>query len=166
MRPEKFDELLRNYRVTKARIAYLRSQIETHERFLKICTDGMINDMVSLSQAITGMPHGSGTGDPTGRLAMDIESGKVSPFVQELQETMAEMVLELNKIAPEARAVEIALGAIGDRERALITMKIIDEFSWDEVIHKFNNSYGGKQTKRTLQRMIERAMQKVYEVVR
>ena len=147
-------------------MAYLRSQVEMLERFLAICTREMINDEVSMSQAITGMPHGSGVGDPVGRLAIDIAEGKVSVFVKQIQEELATVNFELETITPQARAVDVALGALGDKERDLVTMKIMDELSWAEVIHKINLKHGGNCTKRTLQRVLERAMQKAYEVVR
>lgn len=165
MSPARFDEILKKYRGIKARIAYLRSQAEMLERFLTICTREMINDQVTMSQAITGMPHGTGTGDPTGRLAIDIASGKVSVFVRQIQEELAGVNFELETISPQARAVEVALGALSDKERDIVTMKIMDEMSWAEVIHKVNSRYGGKDSKRTLQRVLERATQKAYEVV-
>jgi len=166
MSPERFDEILKKYRSIKARMAYLRHQVDMLERFLAICTREMVNDMVSMSQALTGMPHGSGAGDPVGRLAMDIESGKVSPFVQQIQEELTEVNAELNLIVPQARAVDIALGALSDKERDIVVMKMVDEFSWTEVIHKMSSKYGGNCTKRTLQRVLERAMEKAHEVVK
>ena len=166
MNPEKFDELLKNYRVTKARIARLRETKTMLERFMRICSSNMVNDMVSLSQAITGMPHGSGNGDPTGRLATDLASGKASEFVKQIQSELTDVNLELIRIEPQARNVEIALGALGERERELVIMKNIDEYSWAEIIHQMNTKFGVTYTKRTLQRLIERAMDKAYEVVR
>ena len=166
MSPQRFDEILKRYRSIKARIAYLRHEAEMLERFLEICTREMINDEVSMSQAITGMPHGSGVGDPVGRLAIDIASGKVSVFVQQIQEEITEVNSELNLIVPQARAVDIALGAMSDKERDLVTMKMIDELSWAEILHKISQKHGGDCAKRTLQRVLEKAMQKAYEVVK
>jgi hypothetical protein len=166
MTAQRFDEVLKMYRQTKARVAYLRSQAEMLERFLRICSSQMIEDMMSMSQAITGMPHGSGTGDPTGRLAIDIESGKVSEFVKQIQEELTQVNAELNITAPQTRAVEIALGALNDRERDLVVMKMVDEFSWAEILFKMNAKHGGDCKKRTLQRVLEKAMQKAYEVVK
>lgn len=166
MSPQKFDEILKKYRSMRARVAYLRSQSEMLNRFLTICTNEMIEDMVSLSQALTGMPHGTGTGDPTGRLAIDIESGKVSAFVQQINEELTTVNGELNIITPQTRAVEIALGAMSDRERDLVTMKMMDEYSWAEIVFKMNAKHGGDCKKRTLQRVLDRAMEKAYEVVK
>ena len=166
MRPERFDELLRNYRVTKARVARLKETMEMLDRFLRMCSSQMVNDLVSLSQALSGMPHGSGTGDPTGRLAMDIASGEVSPFVRQIQEEMTEANLELIRIEPQTRMVEIALGALSDKERDLVTMKMIDDLSWAEILHQMGKKHGGDCSKRTMQRALERAMKKAHEVVR
>ena len=70
MSPQRLDEILKNHRSAKARLAYLTSQLKMLERDLAICQGQMISEGVTMSQAITGMPHGSGVGDPVGRLAV------------------------------------------------------------------------------------------------
>ena len=166
MSPQRFDELLSNYRSMKARYAYLNSQIVMLERYLAICEGEMIEDKVSMSQAITGMPHGTTVGDPTGRLAMDIASGEVSVFVKQILEDMERVKAEIGKIEPDLKAVEIVLKALGERELAVMEMKMMDNMSWSEILESMNNRYSNSYSKRSLQRLLERATDKAYEIIK
>ncbi len=166
MSPQHFDEILSKHRSTKARYAYLRSQMAMLERFLKQCQGDMINDEVSMSQAITGMPHGTTVGDPVSRLAIDIASGKVSVFVKQIQDEIKDIQAEIRKIGPDIRIVEIVLGALNDRERAVLEMKMIDEMSWGEVLMDMNLKYSNSYSKRSLQRLLDRALGKAYEIIK
>ena len=166
MSPERLTEIMRKYRTNKQRYAYLKGQLDMLERFRAKCRGEMINDMVSMSQAITGMPRGTTVGDPTGRLAIDIESGKVSMFVREIENDMAHVTLEMEKSAPDISNVEIVLGEMNDREKLLIEMKMIDKYSWPEILSAMNMRYNNSYSKRSLQRLLARAVEKAYEIVK
>lgn len=165
MSPQRLKEILKNYRPSRARCAYLRSQLEMLDRFLAKCRGEMIADQVTMSQAITGMPHGTTVGDPVSRLAIDIASGEVTPFVKQIQEEIQDVKAELDKILPDVRTVEIILEALNEREKILFEMKMIDEFSWPEILSRMNREYNNSYSKRSLQRLLERAMEKAQAVV-
>ena len=166
MSPQRLDEIMKKYRSTKARFAYLQAEIVTLERWLNICQSTTINDRVTLSQAITGMPHGSGVGDPVGRLAADIASGEVSVFVKQVQDDLAKVHEEMNRLGPEIRTVEIVLSALGDREREVLVLKIIDDRDWTDTVLQMNGMHGNSYSKRSLQRLLDRALEKAYEIVK
>ena len=166
MSPQKLDEIFKKYRTDKARYAYLKSELETLERWLRLCESQSISDRVSLSQAITGMPHGSGIGDPTGRLAIDIASGEVSVFVKQVQEDLAFANTELLKLAPEISTVEIVIESLGDREREVLIFKIIDGRDWNDTVNQMNGLHNNSYSKRSLQRLLERALGRAYEIVK
>lgn len=166
MSPERLAEIMRKYRTNKHRCAYLSTQIGMLERFLQQCQADMIGDMISMSQAITGMPHGTTVGDPTGRLAMDIESGKVSQFVREIETDITTQKMEMQKLYPDIKTVEIVLDSMNDRERRLIEMKMIDDFSWPEILGEMNRVYNNSYSKRSLQRLLDRAVEKANEIVK
>ena len=166
MSPQRLTEILKNYRASRARCAWLQEQLKMLDRFLKICEGEMVEDMMSMSQALTGMPHGTTVGDPTGRLALDIESGKISPFVKEIRGEIEQVKGELLKVSADVRAVEIIMDGMTERERNLLEMKMIDELSWKEIISRMNQKYGGKHKQRTLQRMAENIMEKAIAIVK
>jgi hypothetical protein len=163
---EKLEELLRDYRPTKARYAYLRTQEDMLERFLSSCERSMVSDQVSMSQAITGMPHGSNVGDPVGRLAIDIASGKVSEFVRQIREEIENVRAEMAVLNRKIKLIEIILGAMTDRELEVIEMKIMADMDWDETLRGMNEKHNNSYSKRTLQRMLSRALDKAEEVVK
>jgi len=166
MSPQRLDEILRRYRVTKARYAYLKAEIITLRRWLEICQSQSVNDRISLSQAITGMPHGSGVGDPTGRLAADIASGEVSTFVKQVQADLKVANEELKKLQPEITIVEIVMTGLGDREREVLVLKIVDARDWKDTVEQMNGMHNNSYSKRTLQRLLDRALERAYEIVR
>ena len=165
MTPQKLDEIMVKYRVSKARFAYLQSEMITLERWLAICKGEMINDRISLSQAITGMPHGSGVGDPTGRLATDIASGDVSTFVRQVEEDIERAKQEMENLSSQIKIVENVLEALNDREREVLVFKIIDGRDWADTVDQMNGLHNNTYSKRTLQRLLDRALDKAYEVV-
>ena len=166
MTPLRLDEILKNHRSRKARTAYLNAELVTLNRWLILCENESISDRISLSQAITGMPHGSGVGDPTGRLAADIASGEVSRFVKQIQDEIRRITDEIAGIEPELKTVEAVLMGLGDREREVVVLKIIDDRDWGDVVEQMNGLHNGAYSKRTLQRLYERAMEKAYEIVK
>ena len=165
MSPQRLTEILKKYRPSRARCAYLQTQLEMLERFLEKCQGEMITDQVTMSQAITGMPHGTTVGDPVSRLAIDIASGEVTPFVKQIQEEIRGVKAELDKIASEVHTVEIIMEALNDREQILLEMKMIDEYSWTEILSRMNREYNNSYSKRSLQRLLERAMEKAQDIV-
>lgn len=166
MTPLRLDELLKNHRSRKARLAYLNAEIVTLNRWLALCESESITDRVSLSQAISGMPHGSGIGDPTGRLATDIASGEVSRFVKQIQDEIQRVTDEISAIKPEIDIIEAVLMGLMDREREVVVLKMIDDRDWGDVVEQMNGMHNGAYSKRTLQRLYERAMEKAYEIVK
>ena len=166
MSPQKLDEIFKKYRTDKARYAYLKSELETLERWLRLCESQSISDRVSLSQAITGMPHGSGIGDPTGRLAVDVASGKVSEFVKQILDDMKAAKDEIDVISFRIRTVENVLQALVDREREVLIFKVIDDRDWGDTVNQMNGLHNNSYSKRTLQRLLDRALMRAYEIVK
>ncbi len=165
MKHQPLTELLRAYRSNKMRYAYLSSTLEMLERHLAICRGEMIEDQVSMSQALTGMPHGSSVGDPVGRLALDIASGEVSIFVKQVEDEIRETNQERRKLEMEIRLAELALAALNDREQTLVEMKMVDDCSWAEICAGMSRKYGKDCSKRSLQRLLKEAMDKARKVI-
>ena len=166
MSPEQLTEILKNYPAKRARCAYLRSQLEMLHCFLNKCRGEMIEDQVSMSQAITGMPHGTTVGDPVSRLALDIASGKVTSFVKEIQDDIDRVKEELQTIEPDVQTVESILEALNDRERAVFELKMFANYKWPDILVEMNKKYSNSYAKRSLQRLFDRAFDKACEIVR
>lgn len=165
MEPEKLDRLLNVYKVNQARYTWLCQQLEKLEADLKVCRSQMISEQISLSQALTGMPHGSGTTDPTAKVAVAVTSGKVTPFVKELEAEIKPVREEMLVIQKDINTVDLALSPLAEREREVVTYKMIDNLDWGEVLEMMNEKYNGTYAKRTLQRLYDRGIEKAYAVI-
>ena len=162
MTRERVDEMLRSYRETLARCGYLRSQKEVLEEALRKNESSMVGDRVTLSQAITGMPHGSSVGDPVGNLALDLVMGKVTVFVQQVRDELAEVYKELSLKQYIIACVDSWLKSLNDRERIVVELKMIDQYSWGDVVSQMKQKCGNSFSKHTAQRIYDRAMEKIY----
>jgi len=166
MKPEQIEEMLGKYRVQKARYALLRSRLDELERILRVCENSMVSDLISLSQAITGMPHGSSVGDPTGRLAINLTTGTVSDFVKQVREEIMVVTQEAARLMEDLRVADIVISAMTEREREVIEMKIMSGMDWGEVLSEMNRRHSNSYSKRTLQRLYSRAIERAEEVTK
>ena len=162
----RIEGLLHDYRVTKARYAYLRARLDMLAEVLSKCEAEMVSDCMSMSQAITGMPHGSSVGDPTCRLAIDIASGKKSEFVKQIQAEIDDTQREAARLMEDLRVADIVISSMTDREREVVELKIMDDRDWDDVLLEMNKRHNNSYSKRSLQRLYSRAMDKAEEVTK
>ena len=162
MTRDRVDELMKIYQETSARCEYLRSQAKILEDALKKNENCMVSDRVSMSQAITGMPHGTTVGDPVGNLALDLAMGKVTVFVTQIREELAQVYQELNAKQNIITYVDSWLKSLNDREKMVVQQKAIFQSSWGDVVTRMKETYGDACSKHTAQRIYDRAMEKIY----
>lgn len=162
MSPERLEKLLTEYYPNRQRAAWLQHKLGTLNRYLIIAKGQMINDGVSLSQAITGMPHGSGTGDPTAKLAIRIASGEVSNFVKEIEFDIREIESELAAVRADLEITEAALETLNDIQYELVEARKLSGMSWDATVEIINSQHSGAYSKRSLQRLMEKITEKLY----
>ena len=164
MTRESVDEALKQYREKKARYDFLCLQIDVLQESLQKNEKCMVNDRVSMSQAITGMPHGTSVGDPVGNLALDLAMGKVTVFVDQIRLELQQVQTEMNGLKPAIACVDIWMNALNDREREVVSLKAINQYSWADAVQALNEKCGGVYSKHTFQRLYDRAMEKIYTV--
>ena len=162
MNQEMVDTMLSEHRVTEAKLKCLTATLDVLDNLLEIAKSEMVDDEVSLSQQLTGMPHGSGTTDPTGRLAIEIASGHVSWRVDQIEDEIRNVKIEISKIEWKVIMVNAWLGCLNERERFLIEKKYLDEMTWKEIEESYNKEYGVIMTKRGLKNIIDRGIEKIY----
>ncbi len=163
MTQEKVDEFLGAYLAKSARCAYLRAQKDLLEVELERNERTMVADQVSLSQAISGMPHGSGVGDPVGNLALKIASGKESVFVTQIRQELETIQKEMTVLEYWVKTVDAWLMALNEKEKRIVKLKRIDSLSWAEVVIEINKGAEFHRSKHSCQRLLDYAMDKVYK---
>ena len=164
MTHSRVDELLLSYHSMEDRCRELRVEIAFLEESLRVNERSMVSDQVSMSQAITGMPHGSSAGDPVGRLALNIAMGKVSVFVRQIQEELQDAYAEQNHLKELISQVDSWLDALSEPERTLVRMKAVNQESWRDIVRYFRKQFDGSYSKHSMQRIYIRAMDIIYEM--
>ena len=69
-------------------------------------------------------------------------------------------------VAENPKAAIRAMQALNDREREVLLFRIIDDMDWGQTVSQMNGLHNNSYSKRTLQRLLDRAMEKAYEVVK
>lgn len=164
MRAERVDEALAKYPEATARTEYLTQQNKLLQEALSIALTQMANDAVSLSQQLTGMPHGTKISDPTGRLGIWFAEGHETWTVEQIRAEIARNEEEIASLRWILVFVRAWMMALNDKESALIRWKYFDRLSWTEISRKVYETYGVKYGKRGLSYMIEAARKRIYRM--
>lgn len=135
----------------------LRDMLATAER-------EMVDDEVSLSQEITGMPHGSTIGDPTGKLGLKLACGYENWNVKQIKEEMKNISEERIVLGRWISFVNAWLKSLTEKERMLVELKYIQKLSWDEIINAYQKAYGQKYGKSGMKLLVQKSIEKVYRI--
>lgn len=164
MKVEIVNEALSAYLERLARCEFLDGELKLLREMLEKAESEMVNDEVSLSQELTGMPHGSSVGDPTGKLGLKLACGFESWSVKQIKEEIAKLTEEYNTLKYWVSFVCAWLKCLTDKERLLIEMKYIQKLSWDEIINRYQKEYGQRYGKSGMKILVQKAMEKVYKI--
>lgn len=165
MKPENVLEIMSRHRENVGRCAYLRVEISETEKAIEAAKATAIEDAaVPGAQRLTGMPRGGKISNPTEQVAIMFAAGKNPEWIQAMTDDLADMRREYNIRFANARRVEAWLGSLSARERWVVTGQVIDGMTWRELMREFEQKFGEPRTKRNLQALKMRAMEKVYRV--
>lgn len=163
MTRECVDDLFRSYRFDVGRCGYLETEINRLTKEISRMMDSLAEDASAIRpQQISDMPHGSGVGNPTERIALMLASGWVSDEIKAMQNELAVLQREHDVRSLGTRYVESWLSGLTVRERWILTHQVIDGEYWKEVIAKFKDDFGEDISKDSLKRLKQRALGKVY----
>lgn len=164
MTPEKVDELMGVYLEHSARCKFLEGEIELLNGMLQQAKDEMVEDSVTMSQAMTGMPHGSGTSDPTALLGMRFAGGEVTWRVSQIEEELKKLQQELKQKRWTVVFVDAWMACLNERERLLVDHKILRKETWTEISASYAERYNIIPSKNGMRNIIRFAMDKIYTV--
>ena len=164
MKVEIINEALSLYLERVARCEFLESEIKMLREILEKEESEMVDDEVSLSQELTGMPHGTSIGDPTGRLGLKLACGFESWSVKQIKEEITKLMEEYNTTKYWISFVVAWLKCLTDKERMLIELKYIQKLSWDEIINKYQREYGQRYGKSGMKILVQKSIEKIYKI--
>ena len=163
MRVDMVDRMLMDYRRCAARRDFLQVEITRAEEEMKRAEKRLVEDSVLPGRGMD-MPLGTGTGDPTARMAVRFLSGYRPAYMQEMAGDIRRLRDEMGECDWVCRAVNAWRGALSDRERLVIDRHVIGGESYNEVLAAFAQAYPGTAltSRDGLRRLKNRAMEKVY----
>jgi len=164
MTAEVVNEALSLHLERVSRCEHIDTEIKILREMLEVAEREMVNDEVSLSQALSGMPHGTAISDPTGRLGLRLACGFESWRVQQIKDELAKMEEEYRTLSHWIAFVRAWLKCLTDKEKMLIELKYIQKLSWDEIIIAYQKEYGQRYGKSGMKIQVHRAIEKVYKI--
>ena len=164
MKVEVINEALSTYLEKLARCEFLESEIKILSEMLEKAESEMVDDEVSLSQELTGMPHGTSISDPTGKLGLRLACGFESWSVKQIKEELTKFNEEYNTLRYWVAFVQAWMKCLTEKERMLVELKYIQKLSWDEIINSYQKAYGQKYGKSGMKVLVQKSIEKVYKI--
>ena len=166
MQPDEVRSCIEKYRDCAARCAFLEREIKDLEIRLTHLLETQVEDAISITQQLTGMPHATGVGDPTGKLAQKMADGFKPDYIRELEHEIAEKKEELRTKSSVVIYVDSWMKCLSERERYVIMRQCIDGAYWRDVVAGFQEKFGDVYSPQGLKKIRTRAMNKIYEIAK
>ena len=162
MSPDTVDEMLSKYRLCLGKSEHLRIEINILRKRVENLRDTAMTDTALTGLQYTGMPHGSGVSDVTGRVAVRFADGYKPQYVLENEQDLRN--LEEEKSAADAVILFVGgwLNALNERERFVIEQKDCNGQTWAKVTDEFCKQFGMAYSKEGIKRIHDKAKRKIY----
>lgn len=158
------DSMLARYREYSARCEYLQQDIRENERLIDVMRDSLVEDLISITPKLTGMPIPSGVSDSTGKIGDMIVSGYENSFIIEAEQEVLRMKQEVAEKLPTVVFVNAWLRALENKERFVVEQKVLGGLSWRQLIYSFKKQFGDMYSQQGLRRIRDTAMCKIYRI--
>ena len=166
MQPDDVLCCIEQYKECSARCAFLEREINDLEIDLERLKRSQLEDGISITQKWNGMPHGSGTGDPTGQLAQKIADGVKPEYILDLEREIEKKREEYRKKSSMVVYVDSWLRCLSERERYVITAQCIRGAYWRDVVTGYRDKFGETYSPQGLKKIRMRALHKIYEIAK
>lgn len=165
MLPTTVDTMLKDYRSFAGRCKFLEGRMMQIQNSIEREMGKQAEEMVSIGgMNLDGMPHGTSVGNPTEKLGVMLADGVMTPFVHELIAEKEAIKEEYDEKILTVVFVEGWLKGLTERERWIVEQQVIDKVTWRELMAEYPLRFGETRTKRALQMLRDRAMEKIYEM--
>ncbi|MDL2205333.1 hypothetical protein LJC33_00295 [Eubacteriales bacterium OttesenSCG-928-N13] len=164
MSPEKVDIMLRSYQECAGRCGHLEQEIAGLKSMIERLKKTALEDAVSTTSQVTGMPRGGSTSDPTARVGIMYADGGVPKEVRELEGELKALEAEYSEKHQTIVFVTAWLSGLTAKERWLIEKHVIDAAYWREVVIAYHVEFGENYSRDGLKRIQQAALQKIYKM--
>ena len=162
---DKVKAMLKHYNENQARCSFLAEEIR-RLRVLLINEERIEKESgyITTSQ-LTGMPRGTNISDPTAREGTKLADGIIPQYLIELRSDLVSSVDELAEKAYEVKCVQAWLIALNAKELIVLETQYINSRSWKDTASEYQNKIGYLVSQKTLKRIRDVAMNRIYSVV-
>lgn len=166
MTPLQVDTILADYKNITARRTHiaeeldgLKHMLEEHTHVDQISTEAIkVQNYEKMS-----MPGNGRLNDPTASLGTFFADGGTPDYVWELQSEVKKLERQLAALERNVRFIDCWQLALNDRERFVISKRILDGYTWPATVDAFAATFGYGFSLATLKRHKERGMSKIYQ---
>lgn len=162
MQLERVNEMLSNYREHAARCAALKVEIADLEQLLEDLYKTVVEDTVTTTSVVTGMPRGTLMSDPTGRLASMLASGGTPSHIRQLEDEIRDLKIEASEKGATIRYVDSWMLALNEKQKFVLRRKIIDNLQWREIIYGYRREYGIEYSRNGIKKIYKGALERLY----
>ena len=162
MSPQHVDEMLSNYKLCLGKSKHLEIEISILTKRVEQLKQTAMSDAALGCQQYSGMPHGSGTSDATGRVAVMFADGFKPQYITENEQDLLGLIKEKNAADSTVLFVEAWLDALSEKERFVVERKFINGESWRIVTEAFIRKYGTAYSQSGVKKITCKALGKIY----
>lgn len=158
------ETVLASYRQSEARRDNLTQDIEACERGIKYLDhDELIDEAAVRGQSYDNadMPRGTKTSDPTAGLAIRMIEGSEPKHKAELEKELRQLTRERQMLIRNLTMMDGWLACLKEKERAVVTWRIIEASTWPETLSKFEETFGLTYSLNGLKKVKERALARI-----
>lgn len=156
-------EMLEGYRCAVGRCGHLEVEITELIKYIQVALNNRAEDAAAPhAQQISGMPRGSGVGNPTEQIGIMLASKHVPDYIRNMEAHLKELQTERDECARTVSYVEKWLAGLTEKEHWIVSHKIIDGDPWRVCIRDYEKQYGEAVSKDTLRRMRRQALSAIY----
>ena len=156
-------EMLEGYRCAVGRCGHLEVEIKETIKYIQDAMNNRAEDAAAPhAQQISGMPRGSGVGNPTEQIGIMLASKYVPDYIRNMEDHPKELQAEHDEQARTVSYVEKWLAGLTEKEHWIVSHKIIDGDPWAVCLRDYEKQHGEAISKDTLRRMRRRALNAIY----
>lgn len=165
MKPERAEEMLREYKGCVGRCGYLKKAILEAEADIATWERSLAADLANSGGVnMDGMPHGTAVGKPTERMALALAAGYEPGDLKEAKERLMNMIRELREKEMVVVFVEAWLSGLTEREKWLIEQLYFEQQTYAYIISSLRSKHGVNTSKDGVRRMKKAALEKIFEM--
>lgn len=161
---EQVDEMLHNYRENTARIALIDTEISSLRNLYADMEKTIVEDSVSTTSVLTGMPRGNKTSDPTGRVGIGVAAGDVPSHMRQIEDEIRVLSRERRELQTPVEKVDALLKALNEKQGFVLYRKAIDQMQWREIAYAYKKLFDIDYSRQGIKKIYKESMLRLYRV--